>query len=273
MATLHVTFGLSAAASLREAIAVERPDDCVVAFRDDLSFGPIDPPEPRRRAEWIADHLNFEWWDDIALSESDVWGTISTWRGDTIAWFSRTSASEHANFLEFNERMGSRPFRILDLTNARVSTNHPCGEFGEGEPVVSVSLLRGETIRRYGLADRSVVPSEAQRDLDRGQWKRLKSESAALRVVEGRDLVSAAITHFDERLLSFCTREWATMAGPIDGALRALAEHGTHQVGDLVLASRIFALIEAGVLQGRGGLTSLRDTEVRLRDAPSRSGD
>ena len=46
----------------------------------------------------------------------------------------------------------------------------------------------------------------------RDLWQRLRSENAPLRVIEGGELVSAPISYFDTRLMSYVTNDWQKVA-------------------------------------------------------------
>jgi hypothetical protein len=91
----------------------------------------------------------------------------------------------------------------------------------------------------------------------------LQAESSALRVIAGADLVSRPIDWFDDLLLSAASGEWRSMALIVITALTDAAEGDIDQVGDLVLASRLIHLAEAGVLEWRGELGQMRGCELR----------
>jgi Domain of unknown function (DUF1835) len=50
---LHIVFNPSAAAGLRDALRQAGRDERVISFFDSLSFGPINPPDPELRSEWV----------------------------------------------------------------------------------------------------------------------------------------------------------------------------------------------------------------------------
>jgi hypothetical protein len=56
---LHIVFGESAGGALRLALRQADRDDELLSFNDDLSFGPIDPPNPIVRAAWARTELYF----------------------------------------------------------------------------------------------------------------------------------------------------------------------------------------------------------------------
>jgi hypothetical protein len=51
--TLHVVCGDSAAGLLRQALRKAGRQERVLAFPDNLSFGPINPPDVGLRLEWM----------------------------------------------------------------------------------------------------------------------------------------------------------------------------------------------------------------------------
>lgn len=267
MSYLHIAFDPSARASLRQAF----PDDRTLAFWDDLSFGSIDSPDPRRRADSIERDFGFAW--QGVADQVAVWDAIETEIGagatDCIAWYSRRSVVEFANFLAFNEWMGTRPFRAVDLTDVEVPPAHRTPTQADRIPVRAVGCLNAETIQRERLTERTTTPSPEQRAADRLLWDTLRAENAPIRIVRQATLVSAGIDVFDGMLRAFCPPDWRGMAYPAGCVIGAHAEDGIDQARDLILVSRLFALIDAGIIEGRGGFTSVRDTQIRVRPATS----
>ncbi len=212
MPYLHIAFDSSVRASLRQAF----PDDRTLAFWDDLSFGSIDSPDPRRRAEAIERDFGFAW--QGVADQVAVWDTIETEIGagatDCIAWYSRRSVVEFANFLAFNEWMGTRPFRAVDLTDVEVPPAHRTPTQPDRIPVRAVGCLNAETIQRERLTERATTPSPEQRAADRLLWDTLRAENAPIRIVRQGTLVSAGIDVFDGMLRAFCPPDWRGMAYP-----------------------------------------------------------
>jgi hypothetical protein len=94
-------------------------------------------------------------------------------------------------------------------------------------------------------------------------------ENAPLRVVDADGLRSAPITFFDQQLLSFAKASWQKPARIIGEVMAEWVApwpsmEPYFQAGDGILAERIIALVEAGALEGRGDLTDIRRSEVRL---------
>jgi protein-disulfide isomerase-like protein with CxxC motif len=97
----------------------------------------------------------------------------------------------------------------------------------------------------------------------RDLWQRLRSENAPLRVIAGGELVSAPISFFDTQLMSYVTNDWQKVARVIGQTL--VAEMDVIQVGDIVLATRVRAMAQSGLLeiQGKSAL-EMHDSLVRL---------
>ncbi len=56
-APVHVVFNMSAAKDLRDALRKVGRADEVAAFPDNLSYGPINPPDPESRVKWREEEL------------------------------------------------------------------------------------------------------------------------------------------------------------------------------------------------------------------------
>jgi len=103
-----------------------------------------------------------------------------------------------------------------------------------------------------------------------------RSVNAPLRVVDAEGLRSAPITFFDQQLLSFAKPWWqkpARIIGETMAELLGPPMEPYYQAGDGLLAARVIALIEAGVLEGRGDLMNIQQSDVRLPNQASRSGE
>ena len=70
---LHVVFTPSGAGDLREALAQAGRSDRVVAFFDNLSFGPIEPSDLETRAAWVEAELRYADWSEIAGEITTFW--------------------------------------------------------------------------------------------------------------------------------------------------------------------------------------------------------
>jgi len=113
MRTLHIAPSDSAGGSLKQALRDAGRDDEVLPFHDDLSCGPIDPDEPLTRATWWA-----RFYDAGAVEAglSEFWERVATANDHLIVWVGRHSAPELAFFLAWADRIGGRPYDVIDVT-------------------------------------------------------------------------------------------------------------------------------------------------------------
>jgi hypothetical protein len=242
MATLHITPKDSAAGSLRQAIRLAGLADEVVACLDDLSCGPIDPGSPAQRMDWWR-----QWYPTARDRISVFWDRVAAADERLVVWFGRESAMELAFLLAWADRLGDRPYDIVDVT-------------GRGRRSV-VSLIPEQRLRVLIGTEQPVTPRE--RDDARGRWQRLKAENAPFRVVSDAGLVSAPVDHFDSWLLERATREWRKAARIVGDAMGYNMEPYI-QVGDLMLLTRIVALVEQGALEADGDPWDMTTCRLRL---------
>jgi Domain of unknown function (DUF1835) len=71
--TLHIVFDPAAAHRLRAMLDRAACSDPIIAFRDDLSFGPIDPPDAACRKSWIEAELGDLDWHAIMPDLARFW--------------------------------------------------------------------------------------------------------------------------------------------------------------------------------------------------------
>jgi hypothetical protein len=175
-----------------------------------------------------------------------------------VAWMSRRSAPEYCAFLEWLWRLGEQPCEVIDLTDMPV---------GKRRRAFSLSLLDPEEIVDDGLLDRTKHLDASACERYRGLWHRLRAENAPLRVVGPDGLQSARLTYFDAQLMSFAKPSWqwaVRLVGEVMMEWVGPEMEPYFQAGDGILANRVVALVEAGLLEGRGNLLNMRDSEVRL---------
>ncbi len=261
-ATLHVVFGESAGGSLRQALRSMRRNDRVVALVDDLSFGPINPVEPRARVAWATQELGFETDAATVARMESSWSEALAPAGRRIAWMSRRSGCDFAGFLEWLWRLGDGPCEIVDLTDIRFPERCAEGPAGYLGLVISLGTLNPDRIAAMGLLDRAAPLAPAARAHYRDIWRGLRAENAPLRVVSGAGLGSAPITFYDDELMSYAVPAWRKVARIVGEALAN--QDGFFRCGDLLLAARVRALAKAGRLEARGNPLKIRFSEVRL---------
>ena len=252
---LHVVFGMSAAASLRQALHQVDRHERVIGLSDDLSCGPINPVTPELRRHWLQEGIGYE--DDG--SSADVFWTEAT-RPDVfpIAWVSRRCAIEYANFLEFVWRLKGAPCRVVDLTDVMFLWRD-----GQRKAAQAFGVVTPKQMIEAGLLDRQSALSNVDRDAYELTWRRLKEENAALRIVTAAGLVSVPITYFDDLLRSCVTDQWLTCARVIGEALARQMDEPYWQTGDLLLWARLRAIAEAGLVEIRGDISLMRESYVR----------
>jgi hypothetical protein len=273
--TLHIVFGPTAAGCLRLALCDAGREDRVAGHFDNLALGPINPPDLPTRLRWMDEELRTGWEWRYAETE---WGSAEAeafWpaalAGDVrrVAWLSRRSAPEYCGFLEWLWRLGDQPCEVVDLTDMPV---------GRHRRAFSLALLSPGEVAANAVWDRAKALDAVTRTQYHRLWRRLRLENAPLRVVDAGGLRSAPITFFDQQLLSFAKDDWQklariiyyTIAEWVFPPLEPMEPY--FQAGDGILAARILALVELGVLEGRGDLMNIRKSEVRLRDQAAWDG-
>ncbi len=255
---LHVAPCHSAGYSLRHAIHMSGLTDHVITFRDDLSCGPIDSEDSSVRSNWWVSMFEEH---DVDLD--DFWRHIASTSDRLVVWFGRHSAREHAFFLALADRLGDRPYDIIDVTGLQMPTTKPGGEPGLSRPMGAVSIMDEEALCSLFGMERAITSQE--RDAAAQSWHKLKSENAPFRIVTETGLVSAPADVFDDLLLRRATKDWRKVARVI-GETMGVTMDPYFQVGDMMLLTRIVALVEQGKLLAHGDPWIMRRCEVRLPD-------
>ena len=237
--TLHVVFNPSAAASLRQALDLAGRDEIVIGLFDNFSFGPIASSDPDMRVRWVEDVLGYRW-DDVVVENAPFLAASRS--ADRLnAWVSTQEAASYAGYLWWLSSLESDACVVTDVP--RLSSTVPD--------------------KLIPWLDRPVPLTSGELRHRQQQWRSLQAENSDLRVIAGADLVSKPIDWFDDLLLGSATEQWHSMALIVGKALVAAAEGDVYQVGDLVVASRLARLAEAGVLEWRGDLGQMRGCELR----------
>lgn len=255
--TLHIAPSDSAGGSLRHALISARRDDGVLAFRDQLSCGPIASDDPVLRAEWWA----FEDYSIIRDSLIAFWATVEATSDRLVVWFSRHSALELAFFLSWCDRLGDRPFDVIDVTGRCLPYLDRDGRSKTTTPLVAVGITPTEALPALFGTERTL--SSEERLAFREVWQRLKSENAHFRIVTEAGLVSAPEDHFDACLLDCASVRWQTVARVIGHALCRTWEPFA-QVGSMALHDRVIALVDRGELLADGDPAVMQACRIRL---------
>src|SRR5438270_886604 len=120
--TTHFTFSDSFTGSLKQALKQAGRADAVFCFLDDLSFGPINPPDPASRLEWIDRELFVDFGDRAAeIKRLNAFWTTAQTAERRLVWVSKRVARERADFLEWVWRMGNAPYQVVEFDEADVT--------------------------------------------------------------------------------------------------------------------------------------------------------
>jgi hypothetical protein len=253
---MHVVFGHSAKGSLRAAVLAARRDEAVLEFPDDLSCGPIDSEAPSARAAWWA-HFS----DGGLEAEANLrqfWDRVASTDDHIVVWFSRHSAPELSFFLAWTDRVGERPYDVVDITGRRLFLNRLDGTTVLAS-LPSVSIMPAYALQSLFGTERPITAQV--REQSRQHWRRLRSENAPFRVVTDTGLVSAHVSYFDRLLLAQATPEWQPIAQLVSSTL-VLNSDQYQQVGNVMLHARLVSLVAKGKLLVDG---DPRDYETRIR--------
>jgi hypothetical protein len=257
MGVLHIVPGYSAGGTLEAALRAAAVDEGLLKWPDDLSAGPIAPGDPIQREAWWGHRAG-----SIARELLEFWEHVEASRDRLVVWFGRHSASEFAFFLSWADRVGSRPYDIIDVTALALPFARP----GPGDPPTwqagATFMLNPEIMQSLLGSERSISFGEASNA--RTLWDRLKSENAPFRVVSGDELISAPIDHFDQLLLEQIRSDWQKVAYVI-GNTMGYNSDPYYQVGDAMLHARLVALIEAGEVEVDSDPYDMHVCRVRLR--------
>jgi hypothetical protein len=257
MRTLHIAPGDSAGGSLLKAVRDSGRDEEVLRFRDDLSCGPIHSDTASVRAEWWGQFYDLS---EVVETTDRFWNRVLNAEESLVVWFARHSARELAFFLAFVHRLGDRPYAILDVTGLEWPYTRQDGSSAIAR-ANAVSVIPDHRIRTLFGTERPITAYE--REEARLRWSKLREENAPFRVVSSSGLVSAPVDYFDALLLEHARPEWHRIGRVVGEALG----HGSdpyYQVGDLMLLTRVVALVEGGKLIADGDPWEMRSTRVRL---------
>ncbi|MFJ9615355.1 DUF3658 domain-containing protein [Streptomyces noursei] len=242
MSTLHIVPSEPAAGSLRVALrSGEDPYARVLAFPDNFSFGPIAPGDPMVRMQWWG---AFPPAAGASLGPElpEFWRTLETTGDDrVVVWFSRRTADELAFFLAVTERLGARPFEVIEV-------GHP--------PVRAVAALSPDQMANLLGSGHPIT--DDQRASSQQHWRQLMGENATFRVVVGTGLASAPADHFDAQLLAAAASRWQPVHRIVGQVM------GDNNIADMPLFWRVATLVATGELIADGDPWAVRTTKVRL---------
>jgi Protein of unknown function/Domain of unknown function (DUF1835) len=266
----HFIFSDSAAGSLKQALKLAGRRERVFCLGDNLSFGPIDPPDPAARLKWIERELMLDLGDHAREIKrlDDFWHAAAT-STRRLVWFSRRDAGEHADFLEWVRRLGDAAYDVVEFDEADVTYDRADGRTRR---LIANSLaeLRPEHLAAARYWDSARPLGATSRDRHRTIWAQLRRENAPLRVLDNNGLVSAPFSFFDNLILACTTTAWKKSNRVIGEVMAKQSDEPFRQVGVWVLQARIIKLAEAGRIESRGDLSLFGDAEVHLPDSGGR---
>jgi hypothetical protein len=271
---LHITFTESGAGFLRQALRQIGVRQRVVAFPDDLSSGPINPPDPVERCAWTAANLPqpgerlsptqklppmppvLSGWPSLARATKEFWSHALAAEAPTV-WLTRRIPVEYCGFLAWAERAGAKTYNVVDVSDATLN--------GGRRLIFSVAHAGPSDLDYAGRLARAAPLEPEVREADRRLWKALRSENAALRVLVNAALVSAPISFFDDLILSCVRKDWRKATWLAGEASAAMWDEQTRQGNMEIMMARLFALVEARRVEFKGDLAEWwRSVEIRL---------
>ncbi|MCJ2135308.1 DUF1835 domain-containing protein [Methylobacterium sp. J-026] len=260
---VHVVFGRSVAATLRDTLASLGIPEPVIGLPDSLSVGPIDPADADTRQAWDRSVLRSgsalrDERDDDPIDAEQAWAAATAPGTAPVFWACLRAPAEHACFLAFAARMHGRPFDFVDATDLDITTAD-----GIRSPW-SLGMLRRQDIVASNLYARRRPLSPDARRAASDAWSRLQRENAPFRIVRDGRLVSAPLTHYDALLVGQAGPDWEIAARLIGRAMATFWDAPSGDgTGDAVLFGRMLALGEAGALEIAGPGPGLRAYQVR----------
>lgn len=258
MKTIQIAPGDSAGGSLQQAMLQAGRDDEVLRFLDDLSCGPIATDDHQARVDW--------WRQFYEASEREdklraFWERVTTTDDRLVVWYGRHCAQELAFFLALSDRLGDRPYEVIDVAGHQWYYTQPDGTTALGVPTTKVGTIQPERLRSFLGTERQ--PAAAEREAAFGRWRQLKSENAPFRVVTDAGLASAPVDHFDHLIVAQATTEWRSIARVVHFTMGEVMEP-YDQVGSVMLHMRVIALVESGELEAQGNPGDMHAGRVRL---------
>lgn len=270
--TIHIVFGEAGEIELRDALRQVGRDDRVLDFPDDLSFGPIAPPDPTVRATWVAETRFEDGWRAIVPEVEKFWADALSADERHIVWFSRRVTCDYAGFLEYLWHIDDRPCNLVDLTEVMVPVRDATGRVAKSRPARAIGFLESYQFIDGDLFSLAVPLGDEARAAYRGEWAKLREENTPLRIVTpALRLASVPLTYFDDALLQHVRTDFRKSAMIIGQVMSRAWDTEVYDVGDFFLSSRLIALAKAGVIESQGNLRRMTHSEVRLPPAAGKA--
>lgn len=262
-AVVNIVFGKLAKKILRASLQISGRRESISTFPDDLSFGPINPPNGARRLKWIDDtfHLSPERWG-IFPTRLDGWFDLIRNKYSTIVcWVCRHSAYECCGLYECARRIRRKDFYFIDtmaidstgVVNANMLDLQLATRLAHMSPTIAAQLIGKESL---------VSPS--LRAMWRRTWQGLRVENAPFRTVGPHGISSVSISHFDTVLLSNVATEWRSVRRVVTYAAVEANQNNFFRVDMMALTGRLQALVTERKIEARGDISQWLTAEVRL---------
>jgi hypothetical protein len=258
---LHVTFGASAAGSLKQALATLEIAETIAFLEDDYSIGPINPGHAEQRAEWERAELDESDPRSISAEVTDFWESVSAWPSKLVAWMSSRSVRELCGLHALLSRLPDAKLDVIDVANVDFRPDN-APQYDERQ---AFAIVRADRIVEHSLTEFAKPFSDVERMSSLKIWNQLRTENAPLRVLTGAGLSSAPITYFDDRIRALITNEWQRSARVV-GAMLDPSFHS-----DTFIFVRLLRLLDVdGEIEGRNddgheAGWSMRSSWVRRR--------
>jgi hypothetical protein len=253
--TIHFTFSPGGAGALRNHFGQTRRREGTISCDDDYSFGPINPADPAARGEWVKTHLPWlrEMYDVWPLpSTAEFWAIASSTKLRRVVWVSRRSIEEYTGFLEWVWRFGGGSYEVIDFTEVEASWRDENG-VPKHRKLETLGALNPDYVSVDALLDQAAPLTDVNISSYREMWRKLRTDDAPLRVLQGQAIVSTSVTHYDELLLSFATTRWRRDITLIGDMITKRDVDVGREVTSNFLEARIWTLVDKGRLEGRRG--------------------
>ena len=267
---LHICFTQSGGGILRQALRLFGLEPKVIATSDDLSLGPINPPDSKLRIAWLQREFEqcdyADGWGWTAWDYDEFWPvTLAKWEKRFI-WFSRRSSMEFCGFLEWVRRAGASDYAVVDVSEAMVQSRTTDGQTHE-HLMESIAMVHPDVVRLDQLLGSARALTSEENTQYLKLWTQLQNDNAAFRIVDRSGIRSAPLDYFDSLILSRVVADWQKSARVVGSAMADAFKDGYHNGGDLAVFGRLRALAAKGDVEARGDLSQMRSSEVRLKQA------
>jgi hypothetical protein len=251
-AIVHAVFGYAAAGSLKPVLGSASGESLIV-LDDDLSIGPIDRTDGESRTRWLQEQFRHEAYEK-APDIDGFWSAVASGDNRMVAWVSRRNAIEHAGLLELLRRRGEASLEIVDVTNVESA-----GSDQRPSPALSLGIaeLGATQIIARGLRETAAPLSPSAAASYAKNWAQLRRENASLRIIQNDVLVSAPISHFDDRVVASATGEWQSSLSVLDSVYRTARAERCCLPDTRFMFARLVAIVRSGQLGGRGDFSTL----------------